>query len=285
MSGAKTRKTAERDGLSALMRRLPLKKQEVIRPILEQPREHVLLSLRDMAEVLHSAPATLLRIIRDLGFASYYDFRQYLHELALAQSTSLDAMTGSSPRSGQPSLTQDARNLQALRNTLDLNRVGDVVARINKAERILLIGGDMAGSLVGLLNYQMSVLGLNCTFAIGAGEILHRARHLGRKDVVIAISFRRGLRQTVEGLKIARAKGAYCIGITDTPVSPIAHHANEFFLTPTEGVSFAWSYVAPMAFINVLMAECANYRRGRTVAILKETAEEQQSGFRWYVQE
>ncbi len=283
MATAKVRKSAHRDGgAPTLLRRLPPKKQEVIRPVLERPREHVLLSLREMAEVLHSAPATLLRTIRDLGFASYYDFRQYLHDLALSQTTSLDEMASEPRDPGQPSLNQDAKNLQALRNTLDMKRVAAVVQRIYKAERILLIAGDMAAHLVGLLNYQMSLLGLNCSAATSAGEILHRVRNLGRRDLVIAISFRRGLRQTVEGLKLAREKGAYCVGITDTPVSPVARFANEFFLTTTEGVSFAWSYVAPAAFINVLMVECANFRRARTVAILKETADEQQSGFRWY---
>jgi DNA-binding MurR/RpiR family transcriptional regulator len=285
MTPAKAGKTARRDSVSSLLRRLPLKKQEVIRPVLEQPREHVLLSLRDMAEILHSAPATLLRIVRDLGFASYYNFRQYLHELALSQTTSLNELASESRGFGQLSLNQDAKNLQALRNTLDEDRLLALIKRMYKAERILVIGGDMAANLVGLLNYQMSLLGLNCSFAISTGEILHRARRLGRRDLLFAISFRRGLRQTIEGLKIAHTKGAYCVGITDTSVSPIARYANEFFVTPTEGVSFACSYVAATAFINVLMSECANHHRARTLAILKETAEEQQSGFRWYVQE
>ena len=277
-------KTQNSRGVPVLLRRLPPKKQDVIRPVLERPREHVLLSLREMAETLASAPATLLRIIRDLGFASYYDFRQYLHELALAQTTSLDELA-TERDARQPSLIQDARNLQALRNSLDMRRVQGAAQRIARAARILVIGGDMAGSLVSLMNYQMSLLGLDCAAAVSAGEILHRARNLSRKDLLVAISFRRGLRQTVEGLKTGKAKGAYCVGITDTSVSPIAQFANEFFLTPTESASFAWSYVAPTAFINLLMLEVARERRARTVSILKETADEQLHGFRWYIPE
>jgi RpiR family carbohydrate utilization transcriptional regulator len=40
--------------------------------------------------------------------------------------------------------------------------------------------------------------------------------------LLIAMSFRRSLRQTVEGLRQARANEAFCIGIADTLVSPIA---------------------------------------------------------------
>jgi len=46
------------------------------------------------------------------------------------------------------------------------------------------------------------------------------------------MSFRRGLRQAVEGLRQARANGAYCIGVADTLVSPIARLANECFIAP-----------------------------------------------------
>ena len=282
MAASRARTVFGKDGLAGKMRRLSSARQEMIRPVLERPREHVLLSLRDMANALHSAPATLLRAIRGLGFPSYYDFRRYLHDLALSQSTSLDVIERSPRTHGQASLDQDLRNLQALRNTLDWKRVLALTKRIYAARRIVIIGGDMAKNLVGLLDYELALLGFNCVSAITAGEILHRVRHLGRKDLVIAFSFRRGLRQTVEGLKQARGKGAYCVGITDTLVSPIARYSQECFVTPTEGVSFAWSYVAPAAFINVLMVACANYRRARTVVILKETANEQRSGFRWY---
>jgi RpiR family carbohydrate utilization transcriptional regulator len=283
MAGAKTRKSPGPDGLPLLMRRLPFKRQEVIRPVLERPREHVLLSLRDMAETLHSAPATLLRIIRDLGFPSYYDFRQYLHDQDLTHATTLD--TGeSNPRDfGHASFNQDTKNLQILRTTLDWKRVIGVAKRMYRARRILIIGGDRAAYLAGLLDYEMSLLGLNSVAAVSTGEILHRTRYLAREDLVIAISFRRGLKQTVEGLKLARAKGAYCVGITDTLASPIARHANEYFLACTEGVSIVQSYVAPTVLINLLMAECANQHRTRTVSLLKETAKEQQNGFRWYV--
>jgi DNA-binding MurR/RpiR family transcriptional regulator len=89
------------------------------------------------------------------------------------------------------------------------------------------------------------------------------------------------LRQTVEGLQQARANGAYCVGITDTFVSPIVRFANECFLTSVEA-PFSNSYVAPISFINILFAVCAHYRRARTLEVLKQVDQEQRHGFRWY---
>jgi DNA-binding MurR/RpiR family transcriptional regulator len=114
--------------------------------------------------------------------------------------------------------------------------------------------------------------------------VIHTTRSVGRKDVVIAISFRRGLRQTVEGMRQAGSNGAYCVGITDTLVSPIARYADEFFLVSVEG-SYGTSYTAPVALLNVLLVACANYRRARVMRLLKEADKEQRTGFRWYTKD
>jgi DNA-binding MurR/RpiR family transcriptional regulator len=61
---------------------LSAKRQEIIRPILEHPRDYVLLSVRAMAKRLKTDPATVVRIVRGLGFASYRDFQRHLHDLS-----------------------------------------------------------------------------------------------------------------------------------------------------------------------------------------------------------
>jgi DNA-binding MurR/RpiR family transcriptional regulator len=100
--------------------------------------------------------------------------------------------------------------------------------------------------------------------------------------LVLAFTFRRGLRQTVEGVQQARAHGAYCIGIADTYLSPLARECDELFIASTESTSFGASYVAPISLLNAILAACAQYRRPHTLALLKEIAEEQRKGFRWY---
>jgi DNA-binding MurR/RpiR family transcriptional regulator len=99
---------------------------------------------------------------------------------------------------------------------------------------------------------------------------------------VIAISFRRGLRQTVEGLRQAHANGAYCVGITDTLVSPLARFADECLIASVETPSFGASYAAPMCLVTGLVTACGYVNRQRTLELLKKAAEEQRHGFRWY---
>jgi RpiR family carbohydrate utilization transcriptional regulator len=273
---------------SARISLLSQKRQEIIRPTFERPREFVLLSVRALAQRLRTDPATLIRIVRGMQFDSYREFQRYVHELSIAHATSLDTMqtgpTGKSAISIQvrASLEQDIKNMNRLIQSLDARRIAGLVRRLYSARRVVLLGGDLAANLAKFLEHLLIILGLPVTSATSPAEVVHKVRLLGKKDLVIAVSYGRGLRQTVEGLRQARANGAHCVGITNTLVSPIGQFAHESFLTSIATPSFGSSYVAPMALFNVIVVACANYRRSRTLALLKQLEQEQLHGFRWY---
>jgi DNA-binding MurR/RpiR family transcriptional regulator len=267
---------------------LSLRRQELIRPVLENPREFVLLSVRALAQKLRVDPATAIRVVLRMGFGSYREFQHYLHELSVSQATSLDTMRASKTRGSglaahvREAVELDVRSLQKFRNAVDADRIAALAKKIHHAKRIIILGGDLAANLVGFLHYHLILLGLPAVTATSSGEAAHLTRLAKKGDVVIAISFRRGLRQTVEGLRQARANGAYCVGIADTLVSPIARFAHECFTASVETPSFGASYAAPMCLLNAILTACGHYNRRRSLDLLKKAAEEQRSGFRWY---
>lgn len=263
------------------------KRQEVIRPALEQPGEFVLLPVRDTAERLRSDPATIIRIVRALGFQTHRDFQRYLQDLAVAHATSLETMRSAVDRhslSGQmrAAVDQDAENLRALRTSTDFDRLAEVAARMWKARHVYILGGDLAASLVEYAVNHLTLLGILALPGTAAGRMGHLMRSVGRRDLVLAVSFRRGLRSTVEGLQEARRRGAFCVGISDSYVSPLAEASDSFFIASVRTPSFGNSYAAPIALINALLAGCAFANRRRTLALLKEVAAEQNFGSRWY---
>src|SRR5262249_42967433 len=157
-------------------------------------------------------------------------------------------------------------------------QIADVARRLYAARRVLILGGDAATSLVLFLEYTLTLLGLPVFAGTGQGRIFNLTRTATKSDIVIAISFRRGLRMTVEGLERARANGACCVGLADSLLSPIVRFAHVSFITSVETPSFGVSYVAPMVFINALLAASADVRRSRTLALLREVDEEQRHG-------
>jgi RpiR family transcriptional regulator, carbohydrate utilization regulator len=256
--------------------------------VLEDPRSFLFLSIRAMAQKLRTDTATMLRAIRGMGFSGYPEFRRYLHELTIAYATSLDSMLASTtvdsdiPSHVRDSLDRDQKNFTSFRNTLNTRQLARLAQRMWSARRVILLGGDLASALVFYLEHHLVILGLPVFSATSPGRVVHLVRTTGKRDLVLAMSFHRALRQTVEGMRQAKAKGAYCIGITDTFVSPIARFAHESLIVSVETCHFGDSYVGPMALMNVMLVACANYRRRYTLALAREAAQEQLRGFRWH---
>jgi RpiR family transcriptional regulator, carbohydrate utilization regulator len=273
--------------LAERLENLTSKRQEIIRPILENPREYVLLSVRAMAKRLNTDPATIVRIVRGLGFPSYRDFQHHLHALSIAFASPLDSMMSTPGDSSisaviQESLTRSAKNLQALKNSLDTVRLSKVAKRLYDARRVIAFAADSAAILAEYLEYHLSIVGVPIVAVTSAGGMTHLPRVVTKRDVVIAISFQRGLRQTVEGAQQARAHGAYCIGVSDTYLSPLARVCDEIFIASVETTSFSRSYAAPIALMDAIVATCLQYKRPLAIAVAKEIAEEQKKGVRWY---
>ncbi len=274
--------------LAEKLRHLSPKRQEIIRPVLEDPRSYVLLSVRALADRLGTDPATTVRIVQGLGFPTYKDFQRHLHDLSVAFATSLDTMKAAERQGAGPAtfvraaLQRDMQNLHALNNSLNAEKVCALAKRIFVAQKILILGGDAASSLVHHLEYHFTMIGLPVFSATTAGRVSHVVRTVGRKDLVIGISFRRGLRQTIEGVQTAKRNGAFTVGVTDTFVSPLARLADECFIASVETPSFGASYVAPMALIDAIVSAVANLKPRRIMAMVKQADEEQRRGFRWY---
>jgi DNA-binding MurR/RpiR family transcriptional regulator len=80
----------------------------------------------------------------------------------------------------------------------------------------------------------------------------------------------------------AKSKGALCVGITDTLVSPVVRYSDECLFASVITPHFGDSYVAPIALMNLLLAACANYRRDHTLRLMREAAQDEQRGYRWF---
>jgi RpiR family carbohydrate utilization transcriptional regulator len=273
--------------MAVQLQQLSEARREIIRPVLESPREFVLLNVRDMARRLETGTATVVRIVRALGFDSYKDFQHYLHYLSVSSATILDSMQAGGSITETSKILRGSRqqiqqNIEFVLERLDLQQVQNIAARIDQADRTLLLGGDMAAPLVEYMEYHLTIAGLPVVAATSPGRASHLARSAGDRDVALGISFRRGLRMTIEGVQRAKDNGSYCIGVTDSPLSPLARVSDELVIVPINSLSFAASYVAPIALIDLITAGVGSLRRKQVVDRLREADFEQKHGYRWY---
>jgi DNA-binding MurR/RpiR family transcriptional regulator len=269
--------------------RLTPRSQQLVRSILDNPDQTFFLSSRELARRYGVNAATIVRIIQALGYERLAEFTADLRQHFMVRLTPYTIMRAATREKRSVAdhirhgLDRDLENLSHLRNTLDSSRVEDLAKRIHHSRRILVVGVDFAASLAWCLAYGLTVLGFDAEAPIGsAGHLQYRVRLLTEQDLLIAISFGRCLRETVEAVRRAQERGVPTFGITDNSTTPLARYCDAHLLASITSPSFTGSYVAPMGLINAIFVACAHIKPKRSLAVLRPTEQEYKSGPRWY---
>src|SRR5688572_28867254 len=215
-------------------------RQRLLRQIIEESNETFYLSSREMGRRYNVDTATIIRTVQALGYEKFADFAQDLRAHFVTQITPYSAMKAAeqSNRSVsdlvRQSVDQDLDNLSAFRSVLDPDKVIEIAKQINQARRIVILGIDFAASLAGSLAYALVRLGFDADAPVGSsGSVQNKIRIMTPKDLLIAISFGRGLRLTVEAVQNARRRNVPSFGITDSDSTPIAKYCDGYLVAAT----------------------------------------------------
>ena len=269
--------------------RLSPNRRRLLQATLENPNETFFLSSRALARRYQVDPATIVRTVQALGYERYTDFATDLREHFVSRLTPYRILQATTREKRsltdhvRHSLERDQGNLNRLQSGLDPERVVEIARRIHQARRILVVGSDLAASLASFLAYALLPLGFDAESPVGSGgNLQHKVRLLARKDLLVAISFGRCLRVTVEAARLARSRGVPTVAITDSDTTPLARHCDRYLVASTAGATFTGSYVAPMSLVNAIVLACAEIAPSRALALLRQTEKEYLSGPRWY---
>ena len=264
-------------------------RRQLIRAILDNYEETFFLSSREMAKRYNVDAATIVRTVQALGYEHFADFVADLRRHFVKQITPYTTLKAATQEKRgltdqvRHVVDRDTENLSVLRSSLDADRVVELAKIIHRSRGILVVGVDLAASLAWFLAYSLTPLGFDAEAPVGStGYLQHKIDVLTSKDLLIAISFGRCLRETVESVIRARERGVPTFGITDSDITPIAMHCDAYLLASISSPSFTGSYVAPMALMNSIIVASSLLRPQRALAILGRTEGEYRTGGRWY---
>ena len=264
-------------------------RRRLIREILDNHEQTFFLSSREMAKRYNVDAATIVRSVQALGYERFADFAADLRQHFVNHITPYTVLKAATQRKRSVSdqvrdcLERDVESLSVLRSSFETDRVVELAKKIHNARRLLVVGVDLAASLAWFLAYGLTPLGFDAEAPVGStGNLQHKIDLLTDKDLMVAISFGRCLRETVEAVERAHARGVPTFGITDSSTTPIALHCDNCLMASTSSPSFTGSYVAPMALLNTIIVACAHLRPKRALAMLGRTEQEYRTGNRWY---
>ncbi len=268
---------------------LSKRRRQLLHSIVENVQDTYFLSSREMARRYGVDAATVVRTIQAIGYDQYSDFISDLRSHFVTRITPYRLMRSATQEGCsveghiQNSLEMDRSNFEALCENVPPQQIIELARRLEKAQDIVVVGADLAYSLAWFLAYGLSWLGLRAEAPIAsAGNLYHRVRTLGSRDILIAMSFGRCLRATVEAARIARGLGAWTFGITDAHDSALANSCHDHWVISVTNPTFNGSYVAPMAALNALQVAYAHIQSKRALERLKEMDHEEEVTRRWY---
>jgi DNA-binding MurR/RpiR family transcriptional regulator len=264
------------------------RRRKLLRSILENAEDTYYLSSRKMADRYSVDAATIVRTIQVLGYDEFAEFASDLRSHFVTRITQYRMMRSAARKHRtleghvQHSLEMDQGNFESLRESVPPARIAELARRLHRARSIVVVGADFAYSLAWQMAYGLSWLGLRAEAPMcSLGNVHHRARSLSRGDILVAISFGRCLRVSVEAAQTARRHGAWTFGITDASTSPIARVCHDHWAVSVTNPIHNGSYVGPVAALNALQVACAYIESKRSLKWLQEIEREEEAAGRW----
>lgn len=219
-------------------------------------------SLRAVAAASGVSAATFSRLARTLGYDDYAalreEARQELDALAPTFSSKARKLQLEAGRPGaQPFLHRHAAactaNIAALAEETNIAELEAAADTLAASETVLLIGSLGSAGLADYLAYLASWVSSGWLTAGRNGVTLASSlSRLSPTDAVVIITKAPYASRAVRAAKLAAARGATLIVLTDSAIFPGAPYARHVFVQRTESPQFFSSYAATLALIETL---------------------------------
>ncbi|MBQ4528155.1 MAG: MurR/RpiR family transcriptional regulator [Clostridia bacterium] len=213
-----------------------------------------------LGENVQVSESTVVRFASELGYDGYPEFQHVLREIIKNKLTAVQRMEITSSKFAEKDIlsTVLTSDIDKLRQTLESISPEDFTACIDTivgAKKVYVLGARTCFSIANFLGFYLNLISLDVKLITtnSASETFEQIFATGEDDVVIAISYPRYSRRTLNAVKYAHNKKSKIIAITDSEISPIVKYANHSLIARSDMSNFVDSLVAPLSIINALI--------------------------------
>lgn len=248
--------------LAATLPELPPHLRRAGRRILDHPHEVAMLSMRTLATKAKVSPPSMLRLVRRIGFNNYEAFRA-VFQSAIAggrfesKAVSLQEMRGRTGHAGVIGGIADAANTNIARSlgNADAEALTKAAELLRRARQIHVIGAGALHFMGVYLQYlSRAVLPQLRVPRANYNSLSEAMVGVGAGDVVLVTSVAPYAVQVIEAARLARARGARIVALTDSRGSPLAALSEILLIAGTDSPQFYPSMVGIVAMLETLIA-------------------------------
>ncbi len=236
--------------------------------IIQHYEKAAYMTAQKLGSAVNVSESTVVRFAIELGFEGYPQLQRSLQSHIKNRLTSIQRMDVTRNRMGDLStvegvLTQDIDKIRRTLESVNEKDFDAAVDAICNAKSIYIQGAMSSSILANFMHYYLRLICNNVSHvgAVGTSELYQQMVHIGSGDVLVAMSFPRYARSTIEACKFAKESGAVIVAITDSESSPLAQYADITLCAISDMVSFVDSLVAPMSLVNALIVAISDRNR------------------------
>jgi DNA-binding MurR/RpiR family transcriptional regulator len=223
--------------------------------------EAVFLTAAELAARSKTSESTVIRFAQMLGYDGYPDLQRDLQAVLRQKIPPTERIrrAGGIPARSQEMINrateQASANLEETGKLLTYEGINAGARAIVQAKRKFVVGLRGSAGAAHILGHQLRLIQPDVFVQTQSGPDLFEALlSLAENDCVIAISYPRYVKATVTVLQQARAKRAFTITVTDSPLAPAAQISDVALVGTANSISFANSYVGAALAIDAIIA-------------------------------
>ncbi len=232
--------------------------------VIDHPSQIAVTSMRRLAEAAGVQPNTMVRMARSVGFGGYEQFREPFRAAAAKAAPSfpdrarwLQSINGGG-RHGELLARMAAAclgNVEALYQSLDAHELKAAADLILAARRTYVLGVGTAQSLAENFCYVASMIGVPASAIPGRARLaIDDIGEMSAGDVLVSVTFAPYRTETVEATRLAAARSASVIAISDSRAAPICTDARHVFAVGVDTPQYFVSVTAAAALLETLLA-------------------------------
>ncbi|MBQ6895487.1 MAG: MurR/RpiR family transcriptional regulator [Clostridia bacterium] len=213
-----------------------------------------------LGEEVQVSESTVVRFASLMGFDGYPEFQHVLREIIKNKLTAVQRMEITSSKFAEKDIlkTVISSDIEKLRQTMDGVSVSDFTDAVNtiaNSKRIYILGARTCFSIANFLGFYLNLLSYDVRLITtnSASETFEQIFDASGEDAIIAISYPRYSRRTLNAVKYAHDRGSKIIAITDSELSPIYPYADHKIIATSDMSNFVDSLVAPLSIINAII--------------------------------
>ncbi len=254
----------EKDGLMAIMNekyKTMSKGQKLLaRYTMENYPKVAFMTASKLGETVGVSESTVVRFANALGFSGYPKFQDALQELIKTKLTTVERVEmanrdySSDSKILENVLKTDIDNIKETMDSLEEESYEDAINLMISAKKVYVMGLRSSIYVAKYLGYYLNyILDDVVIIRMDMGEPVEQMIKLGPGDVLIAISFPRYSRKTIQVARFAKNRGAKVIAITDSNNAPTAKISDVVVTVRNNMVSFVDSLVPAFSVANALV--------------------------------